>query len=96
VLTLPEARALAESEIKAWAHPEPLVIMGEQEFDIGWAFFYNTERYCRTGELTDMLVGNSPILIDRRTGEVLATGTAHPIEHYVDGHTRDRQQAGPQ
>jgi len=95
VLTLPQARALAEAEITACDYPESLVITGDQEFDIGWAFFYNTERYCHTGELADMLAGNSPILVDRRTGEVLATGTAHPIEHYVDAYTRDRQQTGP-
>jgi len=91
MLTLREARALAEAQLAEWNHAELLVITGEQEFDIGWVFFYDTERHRRTGEVSDALAGDTPILIDRHTGEVLPAGTVHPIDHYVCGHSRNLQ-----
>ena len=37
----------------------------------------------RTGDPTHMLVGNAPYIVNRDTGEMISTGTASPIETYV-------------
>lgn len=89
MLTEAQARRLAEEHLASWSYPEPLVVTGIQEFDVGWTFFYNTERHQRTGAFTDGLLGNSPILVDRRDGSVHTTGTAEPVQHYVDAYTRE-------
>ena len=49
----------------------------------GWIFFYNSRRFIEDGQFVDQLVGNAPIIVRRDTGEVLVTGTAEPVEHYV-------------
>jgi Immunity protein 35 len=48
-----------------------------------WVLTYNTEAYLRTGELRDCLVGNGPLLVDKRSGALRQAGTAHPVEHYL-------------
>jgi hypothetical protein len=51
--------------------------------------FYNTVAFLRTGELRDCLVGNGPLLVDKRSGALRQAGTAHPVEHYLPS-DRDR------
>jgi|SRR5688572_9729382 hypothetical protein len=52
--------------------------------DFGWVFFYNTKRFLESGDMQWALGGNAPLIVDRRTGELHVTGTAHPIEHYIE------------
>jgi hypothetical protein len=59
------------------------------ETDRCWVLFYNTVAFLRTGELRDCLVGNGPLLVDKRSGALGQAGTAHPIEHYLPS-DRDR------
>ena len=67
-----------------------LAILDEEtiEADFGWVFFYDSRKHQETGELSDALAGNAPILVSRRDGSLHATGTAHPIEHYIDNFIR--------
>ena len=58
------------------------------EGDFGWAFFYESQEYQETGDLRDMLAGNAPILISRRDGSLHITGTAMPLEHYIENFIR--------
>lgn len=96
VLTEPEARRLAEAEIarlyrevRAYFDPDDsFVVSAVEECSIGWVYYYQSARCLRTGEFTAALGGNAPILIDRRNGAILPTGTAYPIEHYISDHER--------
>jgi len=54
------------------------------EEDFGWVFFYNTEEYLSTGDISESLAGNAPFIIDRALGTIYETGTAEPIEAYID------------
>lgn len=45
----------------------------------GWIFFYNFGE----GVLT---TGNLPIIVDRIDGEIRVTGTAHPLQSYLDAY----------
>jgi hypothetical protein len=61
----------------------PYVITGDQEYPVGWVFFWDSRQHQESGDLPDALSGNAPILIDRDTGQVRTTGTALPVEEYV-------------
>ncbi|GLX02690.1 YrhB domain-containing protein [Microtetraspora sp. NBRC 16547] len=100
MLTEPEARGLADKEL-ARIYEEArgysdydggIVVVGVEEYPIGWVYYYQSARYVRTGEFSAMLAGNAPILIDRQDGAILPTGTAHPLEHYINEHTRSRAE----
>jgi len=49
----------------------------------GWVFFYQNEEYLKTGDFRFQLAGNAPIMVNRNTGEIVETGTAHPVEIYI-------------
>lgn len=51
--------------------------------DIGWVFFYNTRRFIVDRDLLAGLAGNAPIVVLRDTGQVIVTGTAKPVDHYL-------------
>ena len=49
----------------------------------GWIFFYQSKAYLETGNRSEFLVGNAPILIERFNAELAVFGTSHPTEHYI-------------
>jgi hypothetical protein len=59
----------------------------EREF--GWVFFYDSKEYLATGDISHAVLGNAPVIVDRR-GSVHHTGTAHPVEHYIRQYERSR------
>lgn len=61
--------------------------------EFGWVFFYNTRQFVESGDVQWALGGNAPLIFDRRTGELHVTGTAHPIEHYIDEFRKRRGSA---
>lgn len=86
-----EARELAEQWLAA--HPvasgEGLVelcLLTEATIkaEFGWVFSYTTKLHIETGEFSDALVGNAPLIVDKQDGKVHATGTAHALEHYIE------------
>lgn len=54
------------------------------EGDFGWVFSYQSRTYLKSQKIDDALAGNAPFLVDRRTGESFALGTAYPIQFYVE------------
>ena len=54
----------------------------EEEF--GWVFFYDSKRHVESGDYRDVVVGNAPIVITRADGCIHETGTAFPVEHYLE------------
>ena len=85
MLTKTEARALIEKQIIELGADVEWMILDDQtlEYDWGWAFFYQSREFVETGEPSAMLAGNAPYLVNRETEEVVLTGTAYPVEHYV-------------
>jgi hypothetical protein len=75
-----EATRLARASV-----PSEYVLLEEEtlEESFGWVFFYQSPEFVRTGDFRDALVGNAPIVV-LRNGDVHATGTAHPLEHYIE------------
>jgi hypothetical protein len=50
-----------------------------REYKDGWLFFYNTEDFHKTGNLSSRLVGNGPLFV-KRTGEIIELATHQPVE----------------
>jgi hypothetical protein len=69
-----------------------LVVLADRtrEEEFGWIFFYNTKQFAETHDLSWALGGNAPLIIDRVTGELHVTGTALPLEHYIEDYRRRR------
>lgn len=61
------------------------VIIDEQtrEIDIGWVFFYDSKEYLETGDFSNRLAGNAPLVVSKRDGYLYVTGTASPVEEYL-------------
>lgn len=56
--------------------------------DFGWVFFYESIKFLNSGDSTHALVGNAPIIVSRRDGQLHSTGTAEPIEAYIENFKR--------
>jgi Immunity protein 35 len=81
VVTYEEARQSAQRFLDGW-YGGLYVIIGDQEYPVGWVFFYHSRQPQEPGGALDAL-GNAPVLVDRDTGQVCLTGTARPTEQYV-------------
>ena len=56
-----------------------------EEHDFGWVFFW--------GPVDDNVLvgGNAPLIVSRSDGSVHVTGTAHPIERYIESFAHVRR-----
>jgi len=88
MITKDKAIAIAEdyiSEIqKSTRYNIVLLLDALIEFELGWVFFYDSKTYIETGDMLEMLIGNTPIIIDKRNGSITKTGSAYPIEKYIN------------
>jgi hypothetical protein len=52
------------------------------ERDFGWVFFYGLS------DSSIKVAGNSPFIVDRKEGAIHVTGTAFPLERYLESYDR--------
>lgn len=80
----------------SWPDKPAIVILSEQTIQRhwGWVFFYNSQRFLNTGNVSDALVGNAPYIVNRRSGEISLTGTTHPIDYYIKQYERELKHGG--
>jgi hypothetical protein len=89
MITIDDAMALVQSEISKENLYEPdlvLEILDSEtlEKEWGWVFFYDSADHIRTGDDKYAICGNAPFIVNRTSGELVATGTAWPIEKYIE------------
>lgn len=87
MITRDEAIGIAEEAIKRYPAEDDDEIIIEREpreESFGWVFFYNSRRFLDTGDDSYALTGNAPVVVMRETGEVRGTGTAKPLDEYLD------------
>ena len=88
-MTFEEARNLIKNKINMpdpyWSDKPELVILDENTIEKvwGWIFFYQSSLYLESKDISDALAGNAPLIVNKNTGEVIETGTAYPLEQYV-------------
>jgi Immunity protein 35 len=68
----------------------PLQLTKKLDGPFGWVFFYNSRAYIESGNISAMLAGNSPFLIDSYDGTLHVLGTAYPVEQYLAEYGRSR------
>ncbi len=87
-MTKEEARAIAEKYVESLQEKMKLelILVDDRtlEFDKGWVFFYNSRKFVVERSLRYMLAGNAPLIVSKQDGTVHETGTAHPVDVYVD------------
>lgn len=95
-LNADDARAIASAYVNEAGGEIQILDTETLERPFGWVFFYQSTQYLETKSLSDMLVGNAPILVDRFTGETHVAGTAQPVEHYIANYeeTGDLHRSG--
>jgi hypothetical protein len=89
--TKDQARDLVQREIAthppAFAGDDWIIIDdATQEFSRGWVFTWTSRLWAETNSFEYAIAGNAPLLVDRETGEVHVTGTAHPVQRYIDAY----------
>ena len=83
-----EAQSLVEKELAQSLDSQEnsnIVVLEDEtiEHEWGWIFFYQSKEYLKTGDFRHALGGNAPYIVNRNNGQITVTGTAHPIEHYI-------------
>jgi len=56
------------------------------EEDFGWVIFYSSRKYIETGNVEYAIAGNAPYIVDRKTGNVVVTGTAQNVAVYINAY----------
>ncbi len=69
---------------------QELVMLEEstREYPFGWVFFYEAKAFLLEGVSSARLAGNAPLIVDRRDGSFHETGTAYPIEFYIENYEK--------
>lgn len=85
MLTRSDAQVLVESELSNADSAGDLQILegSTLEYSWGWVFYYQSKKFLETGDFRDQLAGNAPYFVNKLSGDVRTTGTAHDIDHYV-------------
>ena len=91
-VTKAEARKIAIGYVKAKEADAgcELVLMdgNTMERDYGWIFFYDSKDHIEKGGISHALAGNAPFVVTRTDGLVHETGTALPLERYLEKFSR--------
>ncbi len=64
------------------------------EGDFGWVFFWNSRAFLGSQDDRHALGGNAPIIVSRRDGSLHSTGTARPIDFYIENFRRSGNTLG--
>jgi Immunity protein 35 len=87
-MTKDEARELALLYVKNRESEAgcELVLLDNQtmEKNFGWVFFYDSKVHAETGDFRYSLAGNAPVVVTRADGVIHETGTARPVEQYIE------------
>jgi len=83
-MNLDQARKIFERDVMALKADCVTIEAATREFQRCFAFVYQSKKFVETGSFTEMLVGQGPVLISRVDGRVFETGSAFPVEHYVE------------
>jgi len=84
MLTYHQALALAETWLRIVTNDNAQILKDRVlKKPYGWIFCYQSSQYLATGDISQALAGNAPIIVDRCDGEIRVTGTARPLSEYI-------------
>jgi len=85
----------AEELAKAWIRirtDDTCEISQIDDKPYGWVFHYQSKDF-DPADFNTHLLGNAPIIVDRVNFEIVATGTAHSLEHYITEYEKSLPEA---
>ena len=89
-IDLESARKLVEERInERWSASGqlvdhgPLIVVKHIEKPYGWIFFYTSKKYWETGDVSEAVAGNGPIIVEKSTGTFRQLGTATPPDEQI-------------
>lgn len=86
-LNMDEAKNIAKNELSRGEDSRHNIYIITDENTIErpncFVFFYQSALYLETGNISDYIISNSPILVDRRNGVVTRLGSRYPVDHYI-------------
>jgi Immunity protein 35 len=100
MITKEQARQLVAASVcgrPEWLpDDDEIIILDEHtiEKSWGWVFFHTSKKWYETGEIKYAIVGNSPIIVEKLTGSLIATGTAMATERYIENYERTGRPHG--
>ncbi len=64
---------------------DELVLVEEETLDceFGWVFFYDSKKHIETLDFKYAIAGNAPLLVNKRTEQLLELGTVYSAEKYI-------------
>lgn len=87
-MTRDEATALAWTYVRSREAETgcDLVLLDSRtiEKSFGWVFFYDSKEHAENGDFRYALAGNAPVVVTRADGVIHETGTALPLEKYLE------------
>ncbi len=87
MLDLNKAKEIAEDltrQLNVTNDPKVGLLLDKSiESEFCYIFFYQSTKYIQSNNPLDMIVGHGPILVDKRNGVLVQTGSAHSTEYYV-------------
>jgi hypothetical protein len=89
MINFTEALKLARNHISK--KNNSYVIVYIERFSEGWYFCYQSRKYLDTGNFSEMLAGNAPVIVDKDTGATIDTVTAYPIEQYLEEYINEKK-----
>jgi hypothetical protein len=94
-MNIADAREIAASYLSRQNYASELVLLDDQTLstDYGWVFFYASLKFLKTGNLRDQIIGNAPFIVDKVSGEITVTGTALPVEIYLQEYHENKARA---
>jgi hypothetical protein len=87
-MTRDQATALALTYVKnqeAEARCNLVLLDGKTiEKNFGWVFFFGSKEHVESGDFRHAIAGNARIVVTRADGAIHETGTALPLEKYLE------------
>ncbi|HVU95794.1 MAG TPA: YrhB domain-containing protein [Puia sp.] len=94
MLSKENAIDIASNYVKEKSVKYELVLLTDKtiEFELGWVFFYQSLKYIESGDYRDRLTGNAPIIVNKFNGSITVTGTAYPVQRYIDDYLKAQKE----
>lgn len=82
---LEQAIKKIKSEIsRILVEDDEIVITDIIEKPTYWVFLYNSRKFVKTQNPSFMLLGNAPIIVEKKGLSIIETGTAYSLEYYLN------------
>ena len=83
-ISFEEAEKIGKDYLKnKYTTSNKLAISGFEERDFCWIFCYDTKKYIETLNFLDAMLGNCPIVISKKTGEIKLLGIQDDLDELI-------------